>query len=278
MKTSCLFSVLISVYRNDNADDFRTAMESITLKQTLRPAEVVLVIDGPISEKLRDVIVELEKETKIIKSIWLEKNGGLGNALNIGLKECSNEIVARMDSDDIAVPNRFQKQISYMNSHPEVTVCGGQIAEFINNTENVVGCRKVPVGVSECRNYYQDRDPLNHMTVMFRKSAVLKIGNYLPWHLNEDSYLWGRLLMKGYEISNIPEVLVYARVGEQMYARRGGWKYFQSDVAILKWKLDNKLTSKARFLKNYLVRFVVEVCMPNRLRGWVFRKLLRSRC
>lgn len=106
---------------------------------------------------------------------------------------------------------------------------------------------------------------------------MIKVGNYLPWHLNEDSYLWGRLLKDGYEIGNIPEVLVFARVGEQMYARRGGWKYFKSDVAILKWKRDNNLSSKGRYLKNYLVRFIVQVCMPNQLRGWIFRNLLRSR-
>ena len=272
-----MFSVLMSVYRNDNADDFRTAVESVTIKQTLKPDEVVLVVDGPVPEQLKGTIIDLQKEIPIIRPIWLEKNGGLGNALNIGLKECSHEIVARMDADDIAVADRFEKQIRYMESHPEVAASGGLIAEFINDPSNVVGYRKVPAEVSECRDYYQDRDPLNHMTVMLRKSAVMRVGNYLPWHLNEDSYLWGRLLKDGYEIGNIPEVLVFARVGEQMYARRGGWKYFKSDVAILKWKRENDLSSRRRYLKNYLVRFIVQVCIPNQLRGWVFRNLLRSR-
>lgn len=271
------FSVLMSVYRNDNADDFRTAVESVTIKQTIKPDEVILVVDGPVRELLKRTIIDLQNEIPTIRPIWLEKNGGLGNALNIGLKECSHEIVARMDADDIAVADRFEKQIRYMEDHPEVAASGGHIAEFINEPSNVVGYRKVPADISECRNYYQDRDPLNHMTVMLRKSAVIKVGNYLPWHLNEDSYLWGRLLKDGYEIGNIPEVLVFARVGEQMYARRGGWKYFKSDVAILKWKRDNNLSSKGRYLKNYLVRFIVQVCMPNQLRGWVFRNLLRSR-
>lgn len=272
-----MFSVLMSVYRNDNADDFRTAVESVTIKQTLKPDEVVLVVDGPVSEQLKRTIIDLQNEFPIIRPIWLEKNGGLGNALNIGLKECSHEIVARMDADDIAVADRFEKQVRYMESHPEVAASGGLIAEFINDPNNVVGYRKVPAEVSECRDYYQDRDPLNHMTVMLRKSAVMRVGNYLPWHLNEDSYLWGRLLKDGYEIGNIPEVLVFARVGEQMYARRGGWKYFKSDVAILKWKRENDLSSRRRYLKNYLVRFIVQVCIPNQLRGWVFRNLLRSR-
>lgn len=115
------------------------------------------------------------------------------------------------------------------------------------------------------------------MTVMFRKSAVLSVGNYQPWHLDEDTYLWGRLLKNGYNLANLPDVLVNVRVGSQMYARRGGWKYFKSDTKILRWKLDNGLTSKSRYLYNYLVRFGVQVMMPNSIRGWIFKKLLRTK-
>lgn len=143
------FSVLMSVYRNDNADDFRTAVESVAIKQTLKPDEVVLVVDGPVPEQLKRTIIDLQNEIPIIRPIWLEKNGGLGNALNIGLKECSHEIVARMDADDIAVADRFEKQIRYMGDHLEVAASGGHIAEFINEPSNVVGYRKVPVDISE---------------------------------------------------------------------------------------------------------------------------------
>lgn len=267
----------MSAYKNDNADDFRLAVESVSLKQTLQPDEIVIVVDGPVPDGLSTTIKELENEIHYVKIHWLEQNGGLGNAMNIGMKLCSYELVARMDADDISMSDRFEKQIAYMRDNPDVEALGGQISEFIGNEENIVGYRNVPLTPGECRKYYQDRDPLNHMTVMLRKSAVLDVGNYLPWHLDEDTYLWGRLLKKGYKIANLPDVLVNVRVGDQMYARRGGWKYFKSDVGILKWKLYNGLTSKSRFLYNYMVRFTVQVLMPNNFRAWFFKTLLRNK-
>ena len=271
------FSVLISAYKNDNALDFRKSVESISVNQSIIPDEIVIVIDGPIPDDLSKTIRNLEIEIPYIKTHWLPENKGLGNAMNIGINLCTNELIARMDADDIAMPDRFEKQVAYMMKHPEIAVLGGQISEFIGSEDNIVGYRNVPLTPNECRKYYQDRDPLNHMTVMLRKSAVLDAGNYLPWHLDEDTYLWGRILKKGYEIANLPDVLVNVRVGDAMYARRGGWKYFKSDTGILKWKLDNGLTSKSRFLYNYLVRFTVQVLMPNNVRAWFFKKMLRNR-
>ncbi len=267
----------MSVYKNDKVADFRVAVESVSLKQTLHPNEIIIVIDGPISEELSGTIKNLEREIPYIRTHWLPKNGGLGNAMNIGVNLCKYDLIARMDADDISTPDRFEKQISYMAAHPEIAVLGGQISEFIGNEDNIVGYRNVPLDPDECRKYYQDRDPLNHMTVMFRKSAVLDAGNYQTWHLDEDTYLWGRLLKKGYKIANLPDVLVNVRVGDALYARRGGWKYFKSDTGILNWKLDNGLTSKSRFLYNYLVRFAVQVLMPNKVRAWFFKKMLRNR-
>lgn len=271
------FSVLMSAYRNDNASDFQKAVESISIKQTLPPNEVVIIIDGPVPEGLSSTIKSLEKEIPYVKTHWLSENKGLGNAMNVGVNLCTNELIARMDADDISAPERFEKQVAYMSEHPEIAVLGGQISEFIGTEDNIVGFRNVPLAPQECRKYYQDRDPLNHMTVMLRKSAVLDAGNYLPWHLDEDTYLWGRILKKGYEIANLPDVLVNVRVGDAMYARRGGWKYFKSDTGILKWKLQNRLTSKSRFLYNYLVRFTVQVLMPNSVRAWFFKKMLRNK-
>lgn len=269
-------TVLMSAYKKDNAQDFRKSVESISEKQTLPPNEVIIVIDGPVPDELTNTIKKLEKEIPYIRTHWLPENKGLGNAMNVGVNLCSNELIARMDADDISTPDRFEKQIEFMERHPMIAVLGGQISEFIGNENNIVGYRKVPLDPEECRKYYQDRDPLNHMTVMFRKSAVLDSGNYLPWHLDEDTYLWGRILKKGYKIANLPDVLVNVRVGEAMYARRGGWKYFKSDTSILKWKLENGLTSKSSFFYNYLVRFTVQVLMPNSVRAWFFKKMLRN--
>lgn len=271
------FSVLMSVYRNDKPEDFLEAVKSVSVKQTLPPDEIVIVVDGPVPESLEKAIIEIEKNIPSTRILWQKENKGLGQALNIGMKACSNELVARMDADDISVPDRFEKQIAYMKSNPEVTVCGGQISEFIDSPENIVAYRKVPLDPIDCLNYFKDRDPLNHMTVMLRKSAVMKVGNYQPWHLDEDTYLWGRLLKNGYRIANLQDILVNVRVGKEMYARRGGWKYFKSDSKILKWKLDNGFLSHSRFFYNYMARFGVQVLMPNSLRAWIFKKLLRSK-
>lgn len=275
MEDKTPFSVLISVYRNDIPELFRAAVVSVTIKQTLPPDEVVLVVDGPVPEELEATITALSSEIPYIRLIWLEKNGGLGNALNIGMKECRNELVARMDADDISLPDRFEKQVTFMIANPEIAVSGGIIEEFINTTDNIVAKRMVPLTPQECSTYYQDRDPLNHMTVILRKSAVLEVGNYLPWHLNEDSFLWGRLLKNGYKIANLNDTLVKVRVGEDMYKRRGGCKYFQSDISIVKWKLDNGLTSRWKYAYNYAARLTIEVLMPNFIRGWIYKNILR---
>lgn len=270
-------SVLMSVYRNDKPEDFIKAVRSISVEQTVMPSEIVIVVDGPVPDLLKKAILEVENTIAGIKILWQNENKGLGIALAIGMNAVSNELVARMDADDISLSDRFEKQVMFMNSHPDIAVCGGQISEFIDSPENIVAYRKVPFQPEDCRKYYSDRDPLNHMTVMFRKDAILSVGNYQPWHLDEDSYLWGRLLKHGFKIANLPDILVNVRVGKEMYKRRGGLKYFKSDTKILKWKLDNDLISRGRYIYNYIIRFGVQVLMPNSLRGWIFKNLLRSK-
>lgn len=271
------FSVLMSVYRNDKPEFVKQAVDSVTKHQTLKPDEVVLVVDGPVPDELSEVINHIEGSSDYkFNIIRLTENGGLGNALRVGATFCNYELIARMDADDISLPDRFEKQILFMETHPDIAVSGGQISEFIDEPDNTVGFRRVPLDPSSCRKYYRDRDPLNHMTVIIRKKELLDVGSYQSWHLDEDTYLWGRLLKNGYKISNLDDVLVNVRVGKEMYARRGGWSYFKSDTKILKWKLRNGLTPYHRYLYNYCVRFIVQVLMPNSLRSFVFQKLLRK--
>lgn len=267
----------MSVYRNDKPELFLEAVKSVSVKQTLPPDEIVIVVDGPVPEPLTNVINEIEENIPSIRILWQKENRGLGKTMANGVLKCSNELIARMDSDDIASSDRFEKQINYLKGNPDISIVGGQISEFIDTPGNIVGYRRVPLSPNECRAYYRDRDPLNHVTVMFRKSDILAAGNYQPWHLDEDTYLWGRLLKNGYRIANLQDILVNVRVGKEMYARRGGWKYFKSDSKILKWKLDNGFLSHSRFFYNYMARFGVQVLMPNSLRAWIFKKLLRSK-
>ena len=271
------FSVLLSVYRNDNPEHFRTAVESISLKQTLRPSEIIIVVDGPVTEPINKVLESLCKEIPEIKTVRLEKNSGLGNALRIGMTKATNEIVARMDADDIASPDRFAKQISYISNNPDCSILGGQITEFIDSPDNVVGKREVPCSDSEIQKLIKSRCPFNHMTVVLRKGDVLRVGNYIDWHFNEDYYLWIRMAEAGYKFANLPDTLVNVRVGKEMYARRGGWKYFKSEKGLQDYMRKKKVISFPQYLFNVAVRFGVQVAMPNSLRGFLFKTLFRKK-
>lgn len=272
------FSVLISVYKNDKADDFRTALKSVTTMQSVKASEVVLVIDGPVSDDINKAISDANNDSpKLFNIVRFEHNQGLGIALQRGMEAASNDIVVRMDSDDIAAPDRFQKQVDFMKSHPDVAICGGQITEFVDSVENVVGKRIVPCSNDEIRDYMRSRCPFNHMTVALRRSEVLKAGNYQPWFWNEDYYLWLRMMLAGCKFANLPETLVYVRVGKDMYARRGGIKYFKSEAKIQKYMWDNGIIPFSRYVFNVFARLCVQVLITNRLRGILFQKLFREK-
>lgn len=271
------FSVLMSVYRNDKPEFVRMAVDSVTKHQTLKPNEIIIVVDGPISTELANLISDYEKSKEYYyKVIWLPENKGLGNALGIGLANASNEIVARMDSDDISVPDRFEKQIDFMNLHSDCDVVGGQITEFITFETNIVGKRLVPCNPAKIRLLLKNRCPLNHMSVMMLRSRVLAVGNYMDWHFNEDYYLWIRMAKAGYKFANLSDTLVNVRVGKEMYARRGGWKYFKSEKGLQDYMYKHKMISLPRYCINVVGRFAIQVIMPNKLRGIVFRTLFRE--
>lgn len=271
------FSVLMSVYGNDKPEFVKTAIESVTLRQTLRPSEVVLVVDGPVPPDLETVIKDFAKSDSIIRPIWLSQNKGLGNALREGMQVACNNIVVRMDSDDISSPDRFEKQIKYMEKHPDVDVLSGQISEFIDSEENIVGKRFIPETHEKIGHMIKKRCPINHVAVCFLRDSVLRVGNYQDWFWNEDYYLWVRMYMAGCKFANLPDILVNVRVGKDMYARRGSWKYFKSEEGIQRIMLKNRMISFPLYCSNVAVRFVIQVVMPNSLRGIVFQKLFRKK-
>lgn len=269
------YSVLMSLYINENPFFFRSALDSM-LNQTVKPSEIVVVEDGPLTEALYAVVDEYKK-LNVIKIVKNEKNLGLGLALNAGLKACSNEFVARMDTDDVSFANRCELQLKYFILHPEMSIVGGQIEEFIDDTTNVVGKRIVPLEDSKIKWFAKKRCPFNHMSVMFRRSDVLEVGNYQDFFWNEDYFLWIRMFLANMKCANIPESLVKVRVGREMYKRRGGWKYFKSEKEIQEIMLKSDLISLGQYCKNVLLRFVVEVALPNVLRGYVFKCFARER-
>lgn len=267
------FSVLISVYKREQGESFKGALHSI-FQQTIPPSEVVLVKDGPLTDELENVIADFVKQYDTLKVVALSENKGLGNALNMGLNACTNDLVARMDSDDLSLSIRFETQLRVFERDPEVSVVGGWITEFEDNPDQIIAYRKVPESDSELKNFFKSRNPLNHVTVMFRKKDVLEAGGYQHFHLFEDYWLWARMIKNGVKFYNVQNVLVNVRGGVAMAARRGGWKYVKSAVKF-QWRIWKMgLISVGQLLKNIFIRFCVYM-MPNELRSWIYKNILR---
>ncbi|MGG3467838.1 glycosyltransferase [Neobacillus pocheonensis] len=269
------FSVLLSVYNKENPIYFEESLKSI-INQSLVPSEIVLVKDGPLNAALDKIVNQFQVlYPNLFQVISLKNNVGLGEALRIGVEHCSNEIVARMDTDDISLPFRFERQINIMESDPTISVLGSWIAEFDDEPSEIKTIRKVPLNYEEIKKKARYRNPLNHMSVVFRKSAVIEAGNYKPFLWNEDYYLWVRMLIKGFKIVNLGEILLYVRAGEAMFNRRGGLKYLLNEVKLQKEFLDLKFTSTNDYVRNIVIRGSVRV-LPNKIRGIIYKSLLRS--
>jgi glycosyltransferase involved in cell wall biosynthesis len=226
------FSVLISVYAKEQPEHLAAALDSV-FSQTLLPDELVLVKDGPLPAPLDAVIADTSARHANIHVVALEKNVGLGAALNVGLGQCRNELVARMDSDDLCVPDRFQSQIPLLAQDDKITVIGGWITEFERDANNITSVRRVPEDHEDICRLAKTRCPVNHPTVAFRKSAILAVGGYNAKHLQEDYYLWIRLILAGYRFYNVQKPIVHMRTGEGLYQRRGGLRYAQAEVKML---------------------------------------------
>ncbi len=271
------FSVCTSVYKNDRPEFVKVALDSMLMYQSVKPSEIVLVQDGPVPEVLSTLLSEYEANyPEVMCIIRLKKNSGLGNALKIGVENAKYDIIARMDSDDICLPDRFEKQLAYLETHPECDIVGGQMSEFIDSPDNIVGRRVVPLTNEEIYEYMKSRCALNHVTVMFRKEAVIKAGNYQNWFWNEDYFLWVRMMLNKCVFANIDDVLVNVRSGREQYARRGGKKYFNSEIGIKKLMLENGLIGHRQYIMNYIQRFILQLVLPNSMRGWVYRHYARK--
>lgn len=262
----------MSLYNREKPEYFKQALDSM-INQTVQPDEIVLVEDGSLTDELYRIVDEYKQFLSIVVN---QTNLGLGLALNKGVVACRNELIARMDTDDISVGNRCEKQLMYFENNPHVSIVGGQIEEFINNYDEIVGKRVVPETDNEIKEFMKKRCPFNHMSVMFKKSDIIGAGNYQDWFWNEDYYLWIRLALKGFSFANLPDTLVYTRVGSDMYQRRGGERYYRSEIRIQKFLLENKMIGYGTFFTNCTKRFIVERLMPNRIRGWIFRKFARE--
>ena len=205
----------------------------------------------------------------------LQQNKGHGIARRKGLKECRNSLVALMDSDDINLSNRFESQLRAFYEHPELSIVGGQIAEFIGSSDNITGIREVPGKDQKIKEYMKKRCPMNQVSVMFRKEEVERSGGYLDWYCEEDYYLWARMALAGCNFYNVPDILVNVRVGDEMSARRGGMKYFLSEARMQFFLYKNRIIGFPLYLYNVMIRFCGEILIPSKLRVKLF-KLFRK--
>lgn len=267
------FSVLLSLYYKERPDFLYQSLASI-FDQTAIPAEVVLVKDGPLTDELEKILLGYQQRCSSLKIVSLPQNQGLGRALNEGLKHCTYDIVARMDTDDIAKPDRFEKQLSFLGTHPEIDVVGSWIDEFEGSIDNILSVRKLPETPEDLFQYGKLRNPINHPAVMFRKSAVLRSGSYQHFPLFEDYYLWVRMLMNGSKFYNIQESLLYFRTSPDMFKRRGGLKYALTEMKLQYRFYTLGYISFYQMLKNDIVRTVVRL-IPNSLRSVIYQKVLR---
>ena len=269
------FSLLISTYGGDDPGFLRTAFVSSVHEQTRRPDEVVLVQDGPVPEPLAAEIEHLKATSPVpVEHVVMEANVGLGPALDAGLEACRHEIVARMDADDICRPDRFELQLPLVEAGADIV--GSGLYEMGTSVDDVVGRRTPPTDPDEIRRVIRFRDPFNHPTVVYRKSAVLGAGGYTDMALMEDYLLFTRMIEAGAQPANMAEPLVYYRVGAGAYARRGGRELLRSELALQRRFRDLGITSRTEYLRNVVVRGGYRL-VPEGVRKVAYRSLLANR-
>lgn len=267
------YSVLMSVYLKDNLLYLKESIESI-LNQTILTNDFVIVKDGPLTDEMNNVLDDYKNKYSFINIINLEKNMGLGKALNEGLMHCKNELVARMDADDYSFKDRIEKQLNYMKKE-KIDLLGTQAIEFIDDINKPVQYNKFPLNHDDIVNYAHKRNPYAHPSVIFNKKAVLKAGGYREAYLCEDYDLWIRMIMSGSKCANLDNYLFAVRVNNDFYKRRGGIKYVKSINNLMIMNMQNGFFTKKDYFKNMIIRTIVYL-MPNKLREFFYKTFLRK--
>lgn len=266
----------MSLYFKESRSFLNECFESIWINQTVKPDEIVLVLDGPIGTELQECIDSWKGRIgDHLNIIALPNNIGLGMALNEGLKHCSHDWVFRMDTDDICLPDRFEKQVQYIQKNPDVVLFSGQIIEFNETIEDATKLKVVPTDYEEIKKFALKRCPFNHMSVAYRRDIILGLGGYQHHLLMEDYNLWFRVIGAGYKVGNHSDVLLYARVGNGMYARRKGWQYFKSEKKLLDLKKELKLQGSVAANLIFLARASIRL-IPSNMLAFIYNNFLRK--
>lgn len=269
------FSVLMSVYEKEKPEYLESSIESI-LNQTVIPNEIVIVKDGPLNLKLENVLNKYKSEyNDLFNYIELKTNQGLGNALNIGVKNCKYNLIARMDSDDVCKETRFEKQLEKFQNNSNIDIVGANITEYDEDMKKIVSDKTVPEKDKDIKKYLKKRNPINHMSVMYKKDKILEVDNYEKCEYFEDYYLWCKLNKANAEFYNIQESLVKVRAGNNMYKRRGGKEYIKSIINFEKKILKLGIINKFEYVYNICIRILIAY-IPNNVRASIYKKVLRK--
>lgn len=266
------FTLLLPVYAGDRADFLRLAFDSSVTEQTLRPADAVIVQDGPVPDALAAELARIERESPIpVTVVRLTENGGLTRALNAGLDACTREVVARMDADDVSDPARFEKQWALVSEGYDLVGTG--MVEFDSDPDQPGAQRIPPVGAARIRDHARSHNPFNHPTMMYRRSTIDRVGRYEPFGKMEDYWLGIRVIDSGARVENIAEPLVKYRVGAGAFARRGGWTEARTE-----WKLQATMRkmgfiTRGQYLRNVVLKGAYRL-MPAAVKKVVFREVV----
>ncbi len=267
------YSVLMSVYKKENPAFLKLSVESI-LNQTYKSDDFIIMADGILTEELDRVLSDFEKVSETIKIIRLEKNVGLGNALNIGLTHCKNELVARMDSDDIALPDRCRLEVEEFEKNPELHLVGTFMEEFIDNPEDVVAKKVNPCSQTEIYAFAKRRNPFNHPTVMYKKSYILQHDGYAPLRKGQDFELFNRLVSDKMNCKNIPLPLLKFRRDKNANKRRKEWDSVKTNIMIIKKSWKRGYSSFTDYLYTVITQMALYV-LPTSVIDLIYSKLYR---
>lgn len=263
----------MSLYYKEQEPYLIACLKSLE-QQTIKANEIILVFDGTISKNLEAIVHNFAEKLPLV-IVRLSQNVGLGRALNEGLKHCSNEWVFRMDTDDICLPTRFEKQVNFICQNPNVVLLSGQVEEFDETMTESIGIKQVPINNDEIRASILRRNPFNHMAVAYKKSVIEQVGGYQHHLYMEDYNLWLRVIAKKYDVYNLPDVLVNVRSGSAMYTRRKGWEYIRSEYQLAKLKKELKLQSLFSSSMFFVLRSLPRL-LPKSLLGKVYKKLRKG--
>ncbi len=275
------FSIIMSVYKNDVPKQLNVALGSL-IHQTVLPSEIVIVGDGELPSGLCEEIdgfkkyIEAQKLPIDVVFLPLKENVGLGEAMRIASLEAKYDYLARMDADDICLPNRFEKQMKCFEEDLNLSVVGGMITEFDGEPDNIIAKRILPLDDVSIKKMMRGRCAINHVTAVFKKSDLIKSGNYQKNVMQEDHFLWARMMEHGCKFRNIPDIVVNVRSGKDQIARRGGWRFYKSVVRVFWYMYKHNLISFGYFIYICVVRGTVQLLMPNWLRTWIYMKFLRK--